>query len=415
MLRRIACDEVRKGMFIHGFGGSWFDHPFWRGKFLLETAADVDRVRRSNVPFVEVDDALGLAPVVSEEYADGAPLEAQTIAETDLTDRRIDPRRSHPVPPRADPQRQRAARLLTKSKEVMRGVFEDARLGCAIHSPSMTGVVEDIIDAVTLESQIFLTVARLKSKDDYTYLHSVAVCALMVSTARYLEKSPEETHDLGLAGLLHDVGKMAIPDQILNKPGALNDDEFSNVRTHPEKGYELLKGSAGIPPAALDVCRHHHEKIDGSGYPFGLVGDEISFAARLGAICDVYDALTSNRAYKKAWLPHKALLQMSAWKGHFDPEILAALMQAIEIFPTGLLVKMESGTLALVLGNEAGFSNPRAVTFSTASTHEFTDIETVRLGRRNDEEVFVSVEDPSAQGIANWTEFSEKLREAVQH
>src|SRR5690606_14238117 len=141
-------------------------------------------------------------------------------------------------------------------------------------------------------------ILRLKNKNEYTYLHSVAVCTLMVNAARYMGKSEAETRDYGMAGLLHDLGKMGIPDAILNKSGRLTDAEFEAVRNHPEHGYQVLRGSPNVPAMALDVCRHHHEKIDGTGYPFGLPADAISLVSRLGAVCDVYDALTSDRVYK---------------------------------------------------------------------------------------------------------------------
>ncbi len=395
-------------MYVSGFGGSWFEHPFWRAKFLLESPDEVARVRNANVPFVLIDDALGLAPDQPSQPTSTFPQSVPSFTRQSDRERFKERATSHSAR-----KRQEAKKLLLRSKEVMRGVFEDARLGCAIHSPSMNGVVEDIIGAVSVESQIFLTVARLKSKDDYTYLHSVAVCALMVSVGRHLGMAKSEVHDLGIAGLLHDVGKMAIPDAILNKQASLTDKEFENIRTHPEKGYQLLLESPRIPKIAMDVCRHHHEKMDGTGYPFGLRNEELSFAVRLGAICDVYDALTSNRAYKKAWSPHKALGEMSQWEGHFDLKILAALAQAIGIFPSGLLVRLSSGRLALLLGNDSGQAEPSAITFVPTPNGAFVDPQRIPLGQRKDEESVIFIEKPADHGIADWDTMSTELRSAV--
>ena len=182
--------------------------------------------------------------------------------------------------------------------KVLRTAFADVRLGRAIRMDQVTAIVDDVVGTVERSPRTLLEILRLKQKDEYTYLHSVAVCTLMVNAARHMGKTDAETRDYGLAGLLHDLGKMGIPDTILNKAESLTEEEFIAIRNHPEHGYQVLSKSPNMPKMALDVCRHHHEKMDGSGYPFGMPADAISLVARLGAVCDVYDALTSERIYK---------------------------------------------------------------------------------------------------------------------
>ena len=148
-----------------------------------------------------------------------------------------------------------------------------------------------------------LGLVRLKSHDDYTFMHSVAVCTLMVVLSRRMGLTEAQVCEAGLAGLLHDVGKARIPLAVLNKPGALSADEYRLVQGHPRLGHDML-AEAGVPTAAvLDVCLHHHERPDGQGYPEGLCGADFSLQARMGAVCDVYDAITSNRPYKSGWGP----------------------------------------------------------------------------------------------------------------
>lgn len=171
----------------------------------------------------------------------------------------------------------------------------------------------------------FLKVTRLKTKDEGTYVHSLAVSALMMRLARLLDYDENATRELGVAGLLHDVGKLMIPNAVLNKNGRLDTDEKRLVRNHPELGYRLLKEQANVSEMVLDVCRHHHEALDGSGYPLGLKSDQLSPEIRLSTVCDVFEALTSTRPYKRPWSNRDALNWMFD-RGHlFDKKMVIRL------------------------------------------------------------------------------------------
>lgn len=351
MKHRIDVSEVRQGMYVCGFGGSWFDHPFWRVKRLLDTPQLVAQVREAAVPFVEIDDALGLAPAAKAKPATLATQPTRKVAS------KPPKRAARPSGPgygeslraaRQRSQRQEARAVVSRSLAVARTVFADARLGRAIEVAAVHAVVGDVVGTLERTPDTLLDVLRLKRKDEYTYLHSVAVCALMANAALHLGRDDRVVREYGMAGLLHDLGKMGTPDAILNKGGGLTESEFDVIRGHPEFGYTLLSQLPEVPPAALDVCRHHHEKMDGTGYPFGLDAGAISEVARLGAICDVYDALTSVRSYKDAMPPLAALGQMWWSHGHFDRELLFRFMQSLGLFPPGMLVHLCSRRLAVV-------------------------------------------------------------------
>jgi putative nucleotidyltransferase with HDIG domain len=199
-----------------------------------------------------------------------------------------------------------------------------------------------------------VSLARLKTHDDYSYMHSVAVCALMVALGRQLGLDADACRQAGQAGLLHDIGKALMPAEVLNKPGKLTDAEFDVMRTHPERGHALLLEGRGAGDVALDVCLHHHERIDGTGYPYRLAGAQISQLARMGAVCDVYDAITSTRPYKPGWDPAGSIARMASWQGHFDADIFAAFVKSLGIYPIGSLVRLESGRLAVVAEQSPG-------------------------------------------------------------
>ncbi|OYX07298.1 MAG: hypothetical protein B7Z08_12635 [Sphingomonadales bacterium 32-68-7] len=362
MEHQIPPEDVRIGMYICRFGGPWLDHPFWRSQFLLKTARDLERVRESGVPYVLIDDELGAGLVPGRAAAGSAADDSRGSVRSSASalprPRRT---RSERTPPPSD--RQRAKALIGRSKRVLSKAFADVRLGRAVELEEVTSIVDDVVGTVERNPHALLEVLRLKKKTEYTYLHSVAVCTLMVNAARHLGKGLAETRDYGLAGLLHDLGKMGIPDSILEKEGSLTDEEYLEIRNHPEFGYQVLARSPNIPAMALDVCRHHHEKLDGTGYPHGLPADAISMVTRLGAICDVYDALTSDRAYKGAWSPAEALAAMWSWEGHFDRSLLFTFMQSIGVFPPGLLVLLRSNRLALVLESKPSETGARVLAF----------------------------------------------------
>ncbi|MBV8125953.1 MAG: HD-GYP domain-containing protein, partial [Paucibacter sp.] len=348
MLKEIATAEVRIGMYLQRLEGPWLDHPFWKTKFLIRDQADLNALRDSKIKTVWIDASKGL---------DAAPAAAPALAGQAAAD---------PAPPTPPAGAEAARRPLAVGEELARAgqivqsshafvvnLFKEARLGHAVDADACVPMVAEIASSVARNPSALISLARLKTRDDYTYMHSVAVCALMISLANQLGLSEAQSREAGLAGLLHDVGKMAMPTAILNKPGQLTDAEFGVMKQHPVRGHAMLKTGDAVPAAALEVCLHHHERFDGSGYPDRLAGDRISLLARMGAVCDVYDAITSHRPYKQAWDAAGSIQRMAQWTGHFDPVIFQAFVRSIGIYPVGTLVRLQSGRLGVVIEQSA--------------------------------------------------------------
>ncbi len=335
MIRRIRPDQVRLGMYVRGIGGSFVSHPFWRTRFELTLQADVDRLRACRVPYVEIDEALGCGPLPDAELSPRSDVYLVDHIGQNLRDpsRQAARRSARPAMSARSVEHDHAVRTVARAKSFVSELFNTARLGGDVPVAQAIELVEEIDAMFEQGNHLLFDVVRMKTADEYTYLHSVAVCALMLKLARQIDLPGDQVRDCGLAGLLHDVGKMRIPLEVLHKREALSDAEFGAIKSHAYEGYLILRDVEGLPGAAVDVAHLHHEKIDGSGYPLGLTGEQIPQVARMGAICDVYDALTSNRAYKAAWTPAVAIETMISSTGHFDVELLDAFAQSIGLMP----------------------------------------------------------------------------------
>jgi len=417
MLKPVPIGRVKPGMWFHRLGGSGCHHAFVKRGFRLE-ARDIEVLASGGIDELIIDTELGF-DVEDEATApepDAVEPEPEPPSTAGVSGMAAAPGPTIPPPPAAplvpreamNEEIHKARQLYREGKEKVISLFSDARLGRAIEPEAVMPLVEQISESVSRHPDALVSVVRLKSHDEYTYMHSVAVCALMVSLARRLGLPEDRVRDAGAAGMLHDLGKAAMPLEVLNKPGALTDDEFRVMKAHPTRGWEMLKTGGETPESVLDVVLHHHEKFDGTGYPHGLGGDGISLMARMGAVCDVYDAITSNRPYKKAWGPAESLQRMFTWKGHFDDVVLKSFIRSVGIYPVGALVRLESDRLAVVIEQtEGALLTPRVRVFFNARKRLPVFIKDLDLAAPDCGDRIVGLESPDKWNFAQldrlWT------------
>ena len=397
MLKKIRVEQLVVGMHLKEFCGSWMEHPFWRTGFVIVDPKDIDLVRKSSIKEVWIDASKGLdvpqnVPVTTEVQASA---QVAVVLQQVAKPQHIEPRELAPVSTAVELVR--AAKICAESKQAVISMFQEARMGKAVDNKAAQEMVEEISDSVSRNPGALISLARIKTADDYTYMHSVAVCAMMVNLAKQLGLDDLQTRLAGMAGLLHDLGKVMILIEVLNKPGKLTDAEFTVIKTHPTEGHRLLLLNSQVDPLVLDACLYHHEKMDGSGYPKGLKGDEISLMAKMNAVCDVYDAITSNRPYKAGWDPAESLRKMAEWaNGHFDGKVFQAFVKSLGIYPIGSLVKLTSGRLGVVVSQTTkSLTTPCVkVFYSTKSSMRIVP-EVIDLSSDKTNEKIANREDPT--------------------
>jgi len=387
MIKKISIKQLKVGMYIHDLDCGWMDHPFMKNRFLITDPLVIQRIIQYKINHLYIDTSRGRdvadAPTAMEvsnslqetmeaiSSTNGATKKPGSILHTSATE-----------------ERGRAQIAFTEANAQIRSVMEDVRLGRQVALESITPVTEEIAASVFRNPHALISISRIKTKDEYTFMHSVSVTALMIAFARSLKMGEKTIKEIAKGALLHDIGKIIVPIEILNKPGRLTDDEFDIMRSHVVKSGEQLMATTGITSTALDAVTMHHERIDGSGYPLGLKGDEISLIGQMSAIVDVYDALTSVRVYKDAWEPSFTLKKMLEWSpSHFSSELVQKFIRCLGIYPVGSLVELKSGLVGLVIEQHEDLLRPTLRIIYDSKKRHYTPIREIDLERSGSEQI----------------------------
>ena len=351
MIKKIPIQQLTTGMYVHDLNCGWMDHDFITSHFLVQDESLIERITRQGIKELYIDTDKGV-----DTYKAKSHQEVQRELQQQLDQVLETPAATERKLP-AEAELSTARLVQQEASKLVVDIMEDVRLGKQIEVERVHGTVEKMVSSIFRNKDALLSLGRIRRMDQYTFEHSLSVTVLMLAFARELGLERSVIDEIGVGALLHDIGKIKIPPRILNKPGRLDDSEFKIVKSHVVLSREILKQTPGISPTALAVAAEHHERYDGSGYPDGLKGDEISHAGQMAAIVDVYDAICADRCYHKGQLPTQVLQRMLEWsKFHFNEELVHAFIRCVGIYPVGTLVHLESGRLALVI--ESGDKGP---------------------------------------------------------
>ncbi len=345
MIKRIRAEQLKKGMFIHDFNCSWVDHPFLHNSMLVEDESTIARVSEYGIRELFIDTGRGLD-------VEDAKTEDEFNAEMHdkFSEFAATQGKNHYPPVPLKNEIVVARQVHSEAHLIAHNVLLDVQRGEPIKLAKVEPVIERIADSVFRNKDAMISLSRIKQKDNYTFEHSVSVSVLLISFCLAMEYERSVIIEVGMGGLLHDVGKMMIPDHVLNKPGPLTRPEFALMQAHPAIGREILRQTPGVSETAIIIAGEHHERYDGSGYSERLKENEISQFGQMASIVDVYDALTSNRIYHKAIEPTAALKKLFEWKtSHFNEDLVQQFIRAIGIYPVGSLVSLKSGLLGVVI------------------------------------------------------------------
>lgn len=341
-IKKVSLEQLKVGMYVTQVDEIRAAGAHLKAQGLITREDTIERFRQQGMLECFIDTAKG------DDCPHGVPLEqlrkasqaGYPVCDEDF-----------PVPKKTyEEERDNAVSVRNKALMLVSDVMHDVKMGRSINREAIDAIALDITESLVNNQNALLSLMYMGEKDEYLLEHSMNVAVLMGVLARSLGYRGEELHHLVLGAFVHDVGKVRVPESILHKPGKLELAEWEEMKRHVDYGIEALQSIEGLPEIAMAICAEHHERLDGTGYPFRKPAAQISRQGRMGAVVDVYDAITSDRVYHKGLEPNVALKKMLEWTGsHLDKELVYQLIRCVGVYPAGSLVQLSSGHVAVVL------------------------------------------------------------------
>jgi len=343
MRRKVNVSELVIGMYVAELDKPWEQSSFLFQGFAIENQEDLAKLKEEcQFVFVEETPPAGAAPRPTRRPAAVAPSVSTTITSRAMS--------GDATPLRQEMKQVVQTRQLARTN--ISRVLDEARLGKTLDTQETKGAVTQMVSAITANPNSMLWLANLRLKHERTASHCLNSAILCIAFGKHIGLSEAELNVLGQGAMLHDIGKVRIPANILDKAGALTEAEIQHVRKHPQDGEAVLKLTRQLPEEVLKIVRHHHERVDGKGYPDGLAGDQVPLGARIVGMVDAYDSLTSETPYHTAKTPADALAVLrTEGADAYGKDLVQEFIRCLGIYPIGSLVQCNNGALAVVVSS----------------------------------------------------------------
>ncbi len=351
MVVKIGVNDLTVGMYVVDTGLSWMEHPYlYSREGRIDSEKHLTALKKEGYAEAFIDaEKSGLDNAMAKRLSGGALLTEAFAGKS--------PRSPESAPGIAVPMERElpaAKKVYEDSLSFAKDFIHKAYLEKNVDVERSEEFVDDVISSVVRNREALTGLCKLRVYDEYTYTHSINVTVMATAFGQFLGLPEAELRPLGLAALFHDVGKANIPIEVLNKPGRLDAREFTVMKRHPLESYSILKDKGALKSQVLLAIVEHHEKYDGSGYPRGLRGEDISMFARIISLADVYDALTSDRVYRKGIPPSNALgIMYGMREKDFHPTMVERFIKCLGVYPVGSFVRLSDSRHGLVWSSNA--------------------------------------------------------------
>ncbi|MBF0187099.1 MAG: HD-GYP domain-containing protein [Magnetococcales bacterium] len=378
MIKKISVSDLQPGMHIHSIVDVVSSDPLLRGNRLVHSSSEVRHIQSHGVKELFIDTDKGDDTRSGPSFAEiSATLQDQIreLAGGDAVAKEAPPPQTETELHRIGAEIEEASQLVHEASLMVGEIMKDARMGRNIDARPISEPIRQMKEMIERSPDAMIALALLRKSDDETLRHSLNVGILLMLFTRSLGMNSTVVEQAGTAGFLHDIGKIRIPDSLLNKKGKLNPGELSVIRQHVKHALQLLDGTPGLTPLMTTIIKQHHERIDGSGYPHGLSGSNIHKLGQMVGIVDVYDAITSKRSYRGPIESHIALREIMRWAGTlFTQSLCEQFIRCIGIYPVGSLLELRNGTFALVIqNNRSALLHPVIKTIKTPAGNTADD------------------------------------------
>lgn len=376
LIKKISIEHLKPGMYISDLNNNWVPRKNASRSGLIKNELVVEKIKKLGVSELYIDTTKGI------DCAEGEPVDAAKQLQAEQFNSIAQQSGTSGLKRVAlQEERERAEKAYNHARTAINNALDDIKHGKAVDAAAIEDTADDLITSLNANENALACLSHIRTKDEYLLEHSINVGLLLGIFSKAKRLSAQDTRDLVSGGILHDIGKILVPDEVLNKPGKLEADEWEEMKRHVTYGEQILDITPGLSDLTRSICRLHHERLDGSGYPRGLPQEKITTAGRMAAICDVFDAITADRVYHDGMPPNDALKKLVEWSVfHLDKNLVYDFIRCLSVYPVGTLVELSNGRAGVIVeANRRSPTLPLVKVFYSTRHHSQVSPELINL------------------------------------